>query len=702
MPIPAPNLDDLRFQKDLVDEARKRIIHYCPDWTEYNLSDPGITLIELFAWMIETLSFRINRVPEKNYIKFLDLLGLQFQPASSARTELTFWLSAPLPFGPDDTTTVMIPPQLEVRTLSGSPEEIVFSTDQAKEVFPPQLFQLRRDSESHRNYHARLGIEVFQPFQKRPQQGDTFFLGFAPNQDLSGHLLQLSFTCEPTEAVGIRRQDPPLVWECSLGGDHWQEIVPSRQPGEMDTTGGLNNPEGQIVLYLPLTARPDTVFGQNAFWLRCRFQQREAAQGAYIESPRIVSISAATLGSAVYATHAQVVEYENLGQSSGEPGQSFQLRHAPVLSLAENEGLEVEEMRNGEVVFVPWQLVSSFAGAGLYERCYLLEPATGTVELGPAVRQPDGTVRQYGRVPESDRRLRFRKYRYGGGVQGNLEANTLQTITSSVAYLARVNNLQRASGGRDQENLEELKLRAQRQLQAQNRAVTAQDFELLMQNFSRTVARVKCLTPQMPGAGLRQGSIEILVVPAVREALMAGNLGLLHLSQPFIEEARAYLDRYRLLTASVQLREPRYVGVQVMADIMVDDYSNPVVVRERVRQCLQDFLSPIPLLEEGSELRSLFTDNSAGWPFGKGLFSAEVSTMIHRVPGVKYVMGVRLFTRPVDPERETLRVAEIDPDEPLTELTEPILWLAENELICSLDHNVNVVAASAFQNRKGK
>src|SRR5512139_4121227 len=85
--LPAPNLDDLRFQSDLVDEARKRIILYCPEWTEYNLSDPGITLIELFAWMTELMVYRLNRVPEKNYIKFLEMLGIQSLPASSARTE---------------------------------------------------------------------------------------------------------------------------------------------------------------------------------------------------------------------------------------------------------------------------------------------------------------------------------------------------------------------------------------------------------------------------------------------------------------------------------------------------------------------------------------------------------------------------------------------------------------------------------------
>ena len=104
MPLPTPNLDDLRFQRDLVDEARRRIIRYCPEWTDYNLSDPGITLIELFAWMTEMLVYRLNRVPEKNYIKFMELLGIQLQPASSARTELTFYLSTPFPIGPEDAT----------------------------------------------------------------------------------------------------------------------------------------------------------------------------------------------------------------------------------------------------------------------------------------------------------------------------------------------------------------------------------------------------------------------------------------------------------------------------------------------------------------------------------------------------------------------------------------------------------------------
>lgn len=130
MPLPEPYLDDLRFQKDLVDEARRRIIRYCPEWTDYNLSDPGITLIELFAWMTEMMVYRLNRVPDKNYIKFLEMLGFNARPASSARTELTFWLSTPFPINSGDPTTAIIPKATEVATRRTEEEtEVIFTTD---------------------------------------------------------------------------------------------------------------------------------------------------------------------------------------------------------------------------------------------------------------------------------------------------------------------------------------------------------------------------------------------------------------------------------------------------------------------------------------------------------------------------------------------------------------------------------------------
>ena len=90
--IPSPNLDDRSFE-DLVEEAIRLIPQYCPEWTNFNKSDPGITLLELFAWMTEMLIFRLNRVPEKNYLAFLNLLGIQLQPPQPARALVQFSIS---------------------------------------------------------------------------------------------------------------------------------------------------------------------------------------------------------------------------------------------------------------------------------------------------------------------------------------------------------------------------------------------------------------------------------------------------------------------------------------------------------------------------------------------------------------------------------------------------------------------------------
>src|SRR5690606_32407014 len=146
-------------------------------------------------------------------------------------------------------------------------------------------------------------------------------------------------------------------------------------------------------------------------------------------------------------------------------GQEFNLEHAPVLDLQEGETLLVEEYHGGEYTLVPWQPVSSFSGSSMHDRHFCLDAAAGKVQLSPVVRQPDGGLRQYGRVPEHGRRILFKQYRYGGGAKGNLPPNTLQSLTSAVPYVARVTNLTRASGGRDQETLEEVKFRARRELQ---------------------------------------------------------------------------------------------------------------------------------------------------------------------------------------------------------------------------------------------
>ena len=89
MPLQTPVIDDRRFE-DILKEARTLIPRYTPEWTDLNDNDPGMALVQLFAWMTDMMLFRLAQVPELHYIKFLQLLGIELRPAESARAEITF------------------------------------------------------------------------------------------------------------------------------------------------------------------------------------------------------------------------------------------------------------------------------------------------------------------------------------------------------------------------------------------------------------------------------------------------------------------------------------------------------------------------------------------------------------------------------------------------------------------------------------
>ncbi len=85
MPIPNPILDDRSYQQ-LRDELVRRIPVYTPEWTDHNASDPGITLIELFAFLGENLLFRFNQIPETARLEFLRLLQIPMRPATPGQS----------------------------------------------------------------------------------------------------------------------------------------------------------------------------------------------------------------------------------------------------------------------------------------------------------------------------------------------------------------------------------------------------------------------------------------------------------------------------------------------------------------------------------------------------------------------------------------------------------------------------------------
>ncbi len=93
MPIPLPNLDNRTFA-DLAAELRALIPRDAPAWTDHNLSDPGIMLIELFAWLTEATLYRLNRIPEASERRFLALLGVNTPDLPAARAQAIANLTA--------------------------------------------------------------------------------------------------------------------------------------------------------------------------------------------------------------------------------------------------------------------------------------------------------------------------------------------------------------------------------------------------------------------------------------------------------------------------------------------------------------------------------------------------------------------------------------------------------------------------------
>ena len=89
MPLPLPNLDTRRWA-DLVEEGRALVPRYAPRWTDHNVHDPGITLIELFAWLVEADVYRANHISRKCRRKFLKLIGVSPRPPEPSLAFLSF------------------------------------------------------------------------------------------------------------------------------------------------------------------------------------------------------------------------------------------------------------------------------------------------------------------------------------------------------------------------------------------------------------------------------------------------------------------------------------------------------------------------------------------------------------------------------------------------------------------------------------
>ncbi len=620
MGFKAPRLDDRSFP-DIVAEAIQRIPLYTPEWTDHNLSDPGMTLIELFAWMTDIILYRLNRVPDKHFIKFMELIGMKLDEPRPAQAPVTFWLSAPAE------QPITIPAGSEVATTRTETEPaITFSTDIEAIIRLPTLkYVLTRGASGSQQFRSHnltalaKGLEAFRVFESDPPTtGDVVYLGFT--DDLSNHLLGIDLEVDRAEGAGIDPTNPPYVWEV-LGRD---ETTPwSACEVDYDGTGGFNV-SGIVRLHLPPMQEGERD-NKKAYWLRCRLAPQQDMH-VYDKSPLVKKLVTESWGITIDTTNVTTVHDEVLGRSDGSPGQRFYLAHTPVVPRLGRERLVVRPEGTPDEI---WEEVSDFSDSGKEDPHYTLDSQSGEIRLGPALPQRDGSIHRFGKVPARNAMLVMRSYRYGGGLDGNVGKGTLNVLKTSLAHVDRVANRQPAKGGQDAEDLENAKNRVPGYLRSLHRAVTTADFEYLAAAAAPgDTGRVYCLQPPFTQAG----EIKVVVIPKVANPAIYIPPENLTLSDEVRERIETHLDERRLLSTKLEVTEPTYQWVQTMVRFRASRFENGETVRERVRARLFQFLNPLTGGPEGH-----------GWPFGRDLFTSDIMAALLTVPGVDFVRSVRLF-----------------------------------------------------------
>jgi predicted phage baseplate assembly protein len=618
MALPAPNLDDRTFQ-DIVDEAKRLIPRYTPEWTNHNLSDPGVALIELFAWMSEMVLFRVNQVPDRLFVHFLNLVGIEPFPPSVARADITFWLSAA------QETTVTVPDGMQVTTARETAGElpVVFTTVSQLDIRPPELTAaITTDAKSVRltdvtddlRYEGS-SVACFTTVDASGAlvPGDALMLGFA--RSLAGVALRLSVSCV-AQGIGVDPLRPPLAWQV-WNGEAWiaADVF-------SDSTGGLNR-SGEIVLMVPNEHELLTLGSIAAFWIRVTLTTPQPQQPTYQASPIIDDLQVATIGATVLAEHASGSPAEVLGRSDGSPGQEFKVTFPPVLPRRSSETVRVTDAGSS----VEWSEVEDFSRSGATDNHFVWDSATGIVRFGPRIRYPDGSVRQHGRIPRDGAEIAVTGYRYGGGAAGNVGARTLTALRSSVPYISGCVNMRGATGGVDAETVEEAKVRGPLTLRTGQRAVTAGDFERLTLEASIEVARARCL----PSANGR-GPVRLLVVPAVRTDPRTQVLDDFALAAPLMRKITEHLDAHRIVGTAVEVGTPYYQGVSVAALVHAPPGRPVALVRQRAIDELIRYIHPLTGGADG-----------AGWLFDADLNAAAIAQLLETVEGITRVDEVQLF-----------------------------------------------------------
>lgn len=687
-----PQLDD-RSYDDLRRELVRRIPVHSPEWTDHNPSDPGIALLEVFAWLGENLLYRLNRVPEKAQAEFLNLLGVSRRPARPARTFVRVDLGAKdkdpvlLQAGPTAPRTVVtagkvrfqVLDELEVLPLEALPAvkvEVpsgvaVQDVGLLLNVLSDHLGSDAPDAESElQKYQTRLlpapkdGVPP-EPTAVGLTADGVLWIGLLVPEGLAranpavtpadlkpklaGRVLSVGFRldstlCGPEDvercpAPGAASTPLPVIWQVSTGRFMGSEaridqIRYARVAVEADGTAGLTR-SGVWRLRLPLSVDDLGTWDESS-----GLDPELLGVGALpplLEDEKLAGRVVAWLR----CFRPKPAEGESLPQPSVRwvDVNAVEVEQAVTAQpelLGYGTGRPAQVVRLAQVPVLGDSLLLEVNEPGGWVTWRRVEHFAGSRADDPHyVLEPvTGEVRFgdgiRGRMPRVGEVIRARTYRTGGGVQGNVPAGAISKIQPPPGTGAlRVTQPLAAEGGVDEETEEAAKARIPQVLRHNERAVASEDF--------------KDLALETPGAGL--GRVEVLPrhkpqervdgVPGVVTLIVIPAEDALHPDEPVpdretLRKVCAWLEPRRLVTTELYVTPPEYVPVWISVAFEVEEGYGVQTVRRWVELAIRQHFAPLPPYGPAGQ----------GWPFGRKVAGPDVEAAVLRVEGVRLVNGV--------------------------------------------------------------
>ena len=194
------------------------------------------------------------------------------------------------------------------------------------------------------------------------------------------------------------------------------------------------------------------------------------------------------------------------------------------------------------------------------------------------------------------------------------------SLVRALSYIDSVTNPLAAQGGADRESVDEAKQRAPYTIKSRDRAVTAEDFEMLALRASTSLARAKCVPDRS-----NRGEVTLVVIPkAETRGDRIDDLSRRLLpSNEVMRYVKRYLDDRRLVGTVVNVVKPRFKDLSLKITLLRRSIGTSDRLRREIEHKLRKFLHPLVGGKDGR-----------GWEFGRPVLKSDLVHHIEEIPGV--------------------------------------------------------------------